>query len=520
VKTSIGTEVPEFIEKKKGRGKLKPFEGAWTRLRKGWMDEPTVSLPTKAKMPHASKMEKDLRTAIEKANPRDGMTVSFHHHLRNGDALVNRTMDILAELGIQNITLAASSLSAVHAHLIPYLENGTITEIWTSGMRGELGKAVSAGKLAYRAVIHSHGGRARAIHTGELSIDLAVLAASAADEEGNATGCCGPSAFGSMGYAIMDARYAKQVIVVTDHIVPYPCIPISIEQTDVDYVVKVDQLGDVGEIASGTTRITKAPLDLRIARLAAQVIEHSEFMTNGFSFQVGAGGASLATAKYVHEIMKKHGIKGSFLLGGVTSYVVELMQHGLFQSVFDVQSFDAAVSSSLFSDRNHIEISSDMYANPFNCGSMVNKLDIVVLGALEVDVNFNVNVITSSEGTIMGASGGHCDTAAGTKLAVVVCPSFRSRIPTIKRKVQHVVTPGESVDVVVTERGICVNPIHPHLEDRLRTAGLPIRRIQDLHDEVDAIVGVPDAVSYNDRIVAVIEYRDGTTIDVIHEIKH
>jgi citrate lyase subunit alpha / citrate CoA-transferase len=131
-----------------------------------------------------------------------------------------------------------------------------------------------------------------------------------------------------------------------------------------------------------------------------------------------------------------------------------------------------------------------------------------------------VNVITSSEGTIMGASGGHCDTAAGTKLAVVVCPSFRSRIPTIKRKVQHVVTPGESVDVVVTERGICVNPIHPHLEDRLRTAGLPIRRIQDLHDEVDAIVGVPDAVSYNDRIVAVIEYRDGTTIDVIHEIKH
>jgi citrate lyase subunit alpha/citrate CoA-transferase len=323
-----------------------------------------------------------------------------------------------------------------------------------------------------------------------------------------------------MGYAIMDARYARQVIVVTDNIVPYPCIPISLEQTDVDYVVKVDSLGDVGEIASGTTRITKAPLDLRIARMAAQVIEHSEFMTNGFSFQVGAGGASLATAKYVNETMKKRGIKGSFLLGGVTSYVVELMQHGLFQSVFDVQSFDAAVSSSLFNDRNHIEISSDMYANPFNCGSMVNKLDIVVLGALEIDVNFNVNVITSSEGTIMGASGGHCDTAAGTKLAVVVCPSFRGRIPSIKRRVQHVVTPGESVDVVVTERGICVNPARPYLEERLNKVGLPIRKIQDLHDEVDSIVGVPDPISYNDRVVAVIEYRDGTTIDVIHESRH
>ncbi len=517
MKTSIGTEIPEFIEKKKGLGPLKPFEGAYTRLRKGWMDEPTVSLPTKAKMPHAGKMEKDLRTAIERTSPRDGMTVSFHHHLRNGDAVINRTIDILAELGIKNITLAASSLSGVHAHLIRYLEDRTVTEIWTSGIRGELGRAVSMGKLAYRAVIHSHGGRARAISTGELSIDLAVLAASAADEEGNATGCRGPSAFGSMGYALMDARYAKQVIVVTDNIVPYPCYPISIEQTNVDYVVRTDSLGDVSEIASGTTRITKAPLDLRIAHLAAQVIEHSDFMENGFSFQVGAGGPSLATAKYVHEAMKRRGVKGSFLLGGVTSYIVELMQQGLFQSIFDVQSFDAAVSASLLNDPNHIEISSNMYANPFNCGSMINKLDIVVLGALEVDLNFNVNVITSSEGTIMGASGGHCDTAAGAKLAVVVTPSFRGRISSIKRNVRHVVTPGESVDVVVTERGICVNPERPDLEARLIRSGLPIRRIRDLHDEVDAIVGVPDPIQYTDRIVAVIEYRDGTTIDVIRQ---
>ena len=168
MKTSIGTELPDFIDKKKGRGTLKPFEGAWTRLQKGWMDEPTVSLPTKAKMPHASKMAKDLKAAIEKTNPRDGMTVSFHHHLRNGDAIVNRTIDILAELGIKNITLAASSLSDVHSRLIPYLEDGTITEIWTSGMRGDLGKAVSMGKLAYRAVIHSHGGRARAIPHGRI----------------------------------------------------------------------------------------------------------------------------------------------------------------------------------------------------------------------------------------------------------------------------------------------------------------------------------------------------------------
>lgn len=520
MKTSIGTEIPDVIEKKKGMGTLKPFEGAWTRLRKGWMDEPTVSLPIKAKMPHASKMERDLRAAIEKTNPHDGMTVSFHHHLRNGDAIVNQTIDILAEMGIKNITLASSSLTTVHNHLLPYIEDGTITEIWTSGMRDKLGLAVSQGKLAYRAVIHSHGGRARAIRTGELSIDLAVLAAAAADEEGNATGCHGRSAFGSMGYAIMDARYAKQVIIVTDNLVDYPCFPVSIPQTNVDYVVTVDSLGDVNKIASGTTRITKAPLDLRLACLAAQVIEHSGYMEHGYSFQVGAGGASLATAKYVNEIMTRRGVKGGFLLGGVTSYVVELMQQGLFRSVFDVQSFDASVSPSLLHDHNHIEISSDMYANPFNCGNMINKLDVVVLGALEVDVNFNINVITGSEGAIMGASGGHCDTAAGSNLAVVVCPSFRGRIPSIKQNVHNIITPGESVDVIVTDRGICVNPARKDLEERLKKAGMPIKEIHDLHQEVDKITGIPTPIEYTDRVVAVIDYRDGTTIDVIREIKH
>lgn len=519
MKTRIGTTIPEYIETKAGGVKLQPFEGAWTCLRKDWIHESTVSLPTRVRSPHCSKVEKNLTTAIEKANPHDGMTVSFHHHLRNGDALVNMALNILAELGIKNLTLAASSLSTVHDHLVPYLEDGTITEIWTSGLRDRLGQAVSLGKLAYPAVIHSHGGRARAIRTGKLNIDLAIIAASAADEEGNATGCHGPSAFGSLGYAMVDANYAKQVIVATDHIVEYPCLPVSIQQTNVDYVVKVDTLGDVNKIASGTTRITKNPLDLRLAYLAAQVIEHSGLMEPGFSFQVGAGGASLAAARYVYETMKKRDLKGSFLLGGVTSYVVDLMQEGLFRSIFDVQSFDAAVSSSLYHNANHIEISSDMYANPLNCGSMINKLDVVVLGALEVDLNFNVNVITGSSGVIMGASGGHCDTAAGAKLAIVVCPSFRGRIPSVKRQVQDVITPGESVDVIVTERGICVNPAKPELEARLKKAGLGLKDLHDLYDEVNAMTGIPTPIEYTEKVVAIVEYRDGTTIDAIHQIK-
>ena len=38
---------------------------------------------------------------------------------------------------------------------------------------------------------------------------------------------------------------------------------------------------------------------------------------------------------------------------------------------------------------------------------------MVILSALEIDLDFNVNVITGSDGVMRGASGGHCDVAAG-----------------------------------------------------------------------------------------------------------
>ena len=515
MENSIGREVPQNIE---GIGKLELYSGAWTKLRKGWMDELTIPPPNKAKLPHQSKLCDTLQEAILKTNPHDGMTVSFHHHMRNGESVLVRSMDILASLGIKNITLASSSLNTSHNPILKYLKDGTITRIWTSGIRGELGKAISDGVLDLPIVIHSHGGRVRAIHTGKISIDLAIISASAADEEGNATGAVGKSAFGSLGYATIDAQYAKQVLVVTDNLVEYPCYPLSIKQIFVDYVTQVDSIGDSSKIASGTTRITKSPMDLRIAKLAAEVIENSGLFKNGFSFQVGAGGASLAVAKFIREKMNWNNIKGSFLLGGVTSYGVDMLKEGLFKTIFDVQSFDAAVSSSLYTNNNHIEIPAALYANPFNCGCITNKLDIVVLGALEIDIDFNVNVITGANGEMRGASGGHSDTASGANLTVVVCPSFRGRISTINKKVQTVVTPGETVDVLVTERGICVNPQKPDLERKLKDAGMNVKKIEALQQEVEAIVGKANEVVYSDKIVGLVEYRDGTIIDVIRQV--
>jgi citrate lyase subunit alpha/citrate CoA-transferase len=136
-----------------------------------------------------------------------------------------------------------------------------------------------------------------------------------------------------------------------------------------------------------------------------------------------------------------------------------------------------------------------------------------------VDTDFNVNVITGSDGVIRGASGGHCDTAAGAKLAMIVCPLIRGRIPTVVKKVNTVVTPGETVDVVVTDRGIAVNPLRKDLIDKFKKTKLPVCTIEELQEKAEKITGKPRPIEYGDKIVGIVEYRDGTIIDVIREVK-
>lgn len=188
------------------------------------------------------------------------MTISFHHHFRNGDFVFNQVMKIIMELGIKNLTLAPSSLTGVMNDVaIEAIKQGTVTAITTSGMRGSLGDAVSHGLLAKPVIFRSHGGRARAIENGEIKIDVAFLGVPNADRCGNANGSYGDEAFGSLGYALMDANYANKVVLLTDNLVDYPNTPASIKQTQVDYVVEVDQVGDPDKIGSGATRFTKDP---------------------------------------------------------------------------------------------------------------------------------------------------------------------------------------------------------------------------------------------------------------------
>ena len=400
-----------------------------------------------------------------------------------------------------------------------YIKDGVITSITTSGLRGRLADEISNGLMENPVIIRSHGGRARAIECGDIKIDVAFLGVPSCDNYGNANGYNGKSFCGSLGYAKIDAKYAENVVLITDNLVPYPNVPASISQTDVDYIVQVEAIGNPQGIVSGATRYTKNPKELLIAKYAAKVIEASGYLVDGFSMQTGSGGAALAVARFIKQSMIEKNIKASFVLGGVTGQLVEMYEEGLVDKILDVQSFDLRAAKSIKDNLGHCEIDASLYANPFNRGSVVNLLDFVILSALEVDTDFNVNVITGSDGVIRGASGGHCDTAAGAKMSMIVCPLIRGRIPTIVDKVTTVITPGETIDVVVTDRGVAVNPLRQDIIQKLSNTNIPIFTIEELKNKAESITGKPEKIEFTDRVVGLVEYRDGTIIDVIKQVK-
>jgi len=506
--------IPDSIE---GYGPVEPFAGALANA--GADGRAPVSVC--GARPGAAKLLPSLRAAIEACDLRSGATVSFHHHLRNGDDVIRAVMAEIAGLGLRDIKVAASSLFPVHAPLAEHIRSGVVTGITTSYMSGPVAEAVARGWLATPAVLQTHGGRARAIECGSLHIDLAFVAAPTADTCGNLNGVDGKSACGTLGYPMVDVKFADRVVAVTDNLVPYPACPIDIAQDDVDYVVRVNSIGDPRHIVSGTTRVTDDPEGLRIAAAAARLIEASGLLADGFSFQTGAGGTSLAVAACLKDIMSAQGIVGSFASGGITGTLVEMFQAGLFRTLFDVQCFDLKAVDSYRRNQAHQSMSASMYANPRGRGAVVDQLDAMILGAAEVDLDFNVNVTLGADGRIIGGSGGHSDTAAGAQLALVTTRLATRVYPKIVDRVASVTTPGETIDAVVTEDGIAVNPRRSDLRERLLSEGIPLASIDELRDKAKRGAGSAprEARTRSGQIVAVAEYRDGTVIDVIEGIE-
>ncbi len=469
-------------------------------------------------MTRDDKIQDSLAQAIKDSGLRDGMTLSFHHHLRDGDRVQNLVLAECARQGLRNLTVNTSAVMACHRPILDHIKEGTVTGIECNYMHPAVGHAISRGALKKEVIFRSHGGRPAALERGETHIDVAFIAASAADRSGNCNGQGGRSAFGSIGYAMPDACHAGYVMVISDHLEDYPVTPASIGEGLVDAVVIIDSIGDPGRIISGTTRVTRDPIGLLIAEYAAGALEASGLVRDGFSFQTGAGGASLAVARFLGEIMRKKGIGGGFASGGITGMLVDLFEEGLFHSLLDVQCFDGEAVRSMIDNERHREISASTYASPFAKSAVVDHLDLVILGATEIDTDFNVNVHTDSSGLIMGGSGGHSDTAAGARLSVIAAPLIRARLPLIVDRVGTISTPGRDVDLLVTQYGLACHPGKKELKDRLTAAGLPVRSIEALKEKAESIAGLPAARKEKGRPVARVISRDGDLLDLIRQI--
>lgn len=428
-KNSLGRELPEQV----GSYRVRPYEGAYQPLPEV---KPVVTRRTAGhRVPGGNKLVPTLKDAIIASGLKDGMTISFHHSFREGDKVIGQVLTAIRALGIKGLRFAPSAVVNIkEPSIVDFVKDGTINRIEASGIRGQLGDAILSGEveLAEPVILRTHGGRPRAIEAGELQIDVAFIGASAADDYGNCTSQIGPNACGSMGYSFVDAHNAGCVVVVTDNLVDYPCCPVSISQQYVDYVVKVDSIGDPAKIGAGAARLTKNPRDLMIAQRTVDVMSASRRFKDGFSFQTGAGAISIATTKYLAERMKERGVKASFALGG----------------------------------------------GP--------------------------------------------DVAGGTQVSIVTIPVIRGRTPSIVKKVFTTCTPGETVAVVVTEAGIALNPKHKNyqeLKEDLEAAGLKLVTIEELQQLAESMTGVPKPIETGDKVVCMVEYRDGSVVDVIRQIK-
>ena len=514
MKNAVGREIPEEILEITGK---EVFQGNYYKDGTEFQKRGPI---TKVVMNHdTSKMVSSIHEVLVKCGAHDGMTLGVHHHFRNGDLIVNMVMHEVHKMGIKDVTICASSLGQAHDEIVPYIEDGTITNIQSSGVRGKIGEAISQGKLKGLATMRSHGGRVRAIQTGETTIDISFIGAPTCDDYGNCRGTGGKSDCGVLSYSFVDGNHANKVVAVTDCLVPFPNYPADIAMTKVDYVCVVDAIGIPEKIATGAAKPTTDQRKLMMAEYCTQVVANTPYFKDGFAYQTGVGGASIASAISLGKIMKERGIKMGFAVGGMSKPMVDLLNEGLVGCLLDTQDFDMDAVKSVVHP-NHHKISAGAYANPFNKGAYVNKLDYVILAALEVDVNFNVNVVVGSDGMITGAQGGHPDAAMGAKCTIVIAPLLQGRIPAICTEVTTVTTPGESVDIVVTDYGVAVNPRRPDLLEALKGVdSIPLYTIEELRDMAYAIVGEPEKVQFGDRIVGIIEARDGTIMDVVRQVK-
>ncbi|MFW6284837.1 MAG: citrate lyase subunit alpha [Bacillota bacterium] len=457
-----------------------------------------------------------FETLLDSLELKDGMGIAFHHHLRDGDRVINPVLKALRARDIKDIHLYASSIFPSYTEIKRSLQSGHIKHITTNYMNGPVADYISQNGLPGKLVMQTHGGRARAIEQGENAIDIAFIAAPAVGLDGSISGTEGKNAFGSIGYAMPDAHYAKVKVAITDALLESVEQP-QIDGALIDHVLVVDSIGDIAKMAGGTLQISTDPVGLKIARDTLRFLKAADVFKDGVSFQSGAGGVSLSITHLFNETLKNRGIKASFYSGGITAQHVHALENGLVQDLYDVQCFDRAAAKSLKVNAHHHAISANRYADPTHDDRVIRDLDIVILGASEIDLDFNVNVTTDSYNRLIGGSGGHADTAEDSKLTIIVSPLIKARTVLIKDRVNTITTPGTFVDALITERGIAIHPRRKDLIEALKGSKLPIMTIENLQKKAYNLTGKPAIKSYKETPIGIVESRHGKPVDTLYK---
>lgn len=466
----------------------------------------------------------------------DGDVISYPHYYRFGDKGLEMMIKALRKQKKKGIILYAN---AIFDHTDPWLfeafRDGTLAGLYGNVYR-KFGTHVMAGELLpWVTVGFSHGNRVRKLQTGEVHIKAAFAPVPLADQYGNATGLKGPNEqlCGPLGLAAADWEFADYTCVLAGEVSSNLIVPYSLSMEQTDFVVPVDCPGLSSGIGSGTLdldRVRSQPLNARIAENVLNVMKAADIVKDQFSFQVGAG-AGLIVLDSIRTMLKEAGIQAGFSIGGVTSMHVDMLEEGSIRHLLHGQLFEPSrkVIHSLLDNSSHQEITAGYYASVANKECAVNLLDLAVLSALEVDLDFNVNTVCAN-GRIIGGIGGGQDVAAGAGLTIIFLPLATGKkglgFPKIQEQVYTRTTPGDVIDVVVTEEYAAVNPksSSPYRDAILENGekfGLKLLPIEELRqkaaDAAQEMGKIPPRPETTDDILHAVEWRDGTLLDVIRK---
>ena len=98
MKSAVGRDIPTAAA---GYGPVAAFAGAFQTTQPLRRYAPLM----KQARPGDDKVLDSLAEAFQRIPVKDGMTLSFHHHFRNGDGVLNQVLAVAASLGRKNLNM-------------------------------------------------------------------------------------------------------------------------------------------------------------------------------------------------------------------------------------------------------------------------------------------------------------------------------------------------------------------------------------------------------------------------------